>query len=40
VCGRRCGWGVQVLVGCSGGGGGSCGQEACEWLAEATETAG
>jgi hypothetical protein len=27
-------------VGCSGGGGGSCGQEACEWLAEATEAAG
>jgi hypothetical protein len=27
-------------VDCSGGGGGSCGQEACEWLAEATEAAG
>jgi hypothetical protein len=29
-----------VFVVCSGGGGGSCGQEACEWLAEATEVAG
>jgi hypothetical protein len=37
---RPSGCWLREYVGCSGGGGGSSGQEAYEWLAEATEAAG
>jgi hypothetical protein len=30
----------REYTGCSGGGGGGCGQDACGWLAEATDAAG